>query len=190
MVKPQQTAFLADIAAPAAVQSTTARWLAAVCSTAALPAPKARRRHAIVIFSGLDAALRATVRSAATWTLQLCGRANHPQARMTPMGRIAPPRHQSGRLALTRQQGQAPTDETRQAPSLIHQRRARGRKSVDQLACSCTSLCPSTKVLERARDSGTATDTPIGFISNCFESADRSDKACASPLITRATHWH
>ena len=47
---PQQAAFVAYIAAPAAVQSTKARWLAAVCSTAALRAPKARRRHPIVIF--------------------------------------------------------------------------------------------------------------------------------------------
>ena len=61
---------------------------------------------------------------AATWTLQLCGRANHPQARMTPMGRIAAPTHQSGQLALASKKGQAPTDETRRAPSLIHARRA------------------------------------------------------------------
>ena len=47
---PQQAAFVAGIAAPAAVQSTRARWLAAVCSTAALRAPKARRRHHIVVF--------------------------------------------------------------------------------------------------------------------------------------------
>ena len=45
MKPPQETAFVADVAAPAAVQSTRARWLAAVCSTAALPAPKARRSH-------------------------------------------------------------------------------------------------------------------------------------------------
>ena len=84
MVKPQQTAFVADIAAAAAVQSTRARWLAAVCSTAALRAPKARRRHLIVVFSGLAGwALRAIC---PTWTLRLSSRASDPSpASSTPL---------------------------------------------------------------------------------------------------------
>ena len=40
------------------------------------------------------------------------------------MGRIKAPNHQSGQLALASKKGQAPTDETRRAPSLIHARRA------------------------------------------------------------------
>ena len=46
MMEPtQQAAFVANIAAAAAVQSTTARWLAALCSATALYAPKTRRSH-------------------------------------------------------------------------------------------------------------------------------------------------
>ena len=126
MKPPQETAFVADVAAPAAVQSTRARWLAAVCSTAALPAPKARTRHVIVIFFRFGW-LSEPPAPAARWTLQLCGRASHPQARMTPMRRIAPPRHHKWAPGSNKPKRPGPADEIRRGPSLNQQRRAGGR---------------------------------------------------------------
>ena len=74
-----------------------------------------------------------------------------------------------------------PMDETRRAPSLVHQRRARGRPCVDQLACSPTSLSPSTANWNVPESVFTAPSHANRLISNCFESADRSDKARAAP---------
>ena len=90
VVAPQQAAFVADIAAAAAVQSTRARWLAAVCSTAALRAPKAKRRHPIVIFSGLAGSALSAV--CPTWTLRPSSRASDPSpACSTPLLRWGVP---------------------------------------------------------------------------------------------------